>query len=68
MPSETRNVAILEVRQAIIASLLVPTGRRSTSGSSVAVGNAEWTGVPLVALLERADMEEDACETRARRS
>jgi DMSO/TMAO reductase YedYZ molybdopterin-dependent catalytic subunit len=27
-----------------------------------AVGNAEWTGVPLVALLERADMGEDACE------
>jgi DMSO/TMAO reductase YedYZ molybdopterin-dependent catalytic subunit len=27
-----------------------------------AVGNAVWTGVPLVALLERAGMEEDACE------
>src|ERR1700688_3467244 len=27
-----------------------------------AVGNAEWTGVPLGALLERAGMEEDACE------
>jgi len=27
-----------------------------------AVGNAEWTGVPLRALLERAGMEEDACE------
>src|SRR6266850_1987374 len=27
-----------------------------------AVGNAEWTGVPLAALLERAGMEEDACE------
>src|ERR1700752_3821067 len=26
-----------------------------------AVGNAEWTGVPLGALLERAGMEEDAC-------
>src|SRR2546430_7267409 len=27
-----------------------------------AVGNAEWTGVPLRALLERADLAEDACE------
>src|SRR3954451_6811750 len=27
-----------------------------------AVGNAEWTGVPLRALLERAGLEEDACE------
>src|SRR5260370_96404 len=27
-----------------------------------AVGNGEWTGVPLAALLERAGMEEDACE------
>jgi DMSO/TMAO reductase YedYZ molybdopterin-dependent catalytic subunit len=27
-----------------------------------AVGNAEWTGVSLAALLERAGLEEDACE------
>ncbi len=27
-----------------------------------AVGNAEWTGVPLRALLERAGMEEDVCD------
>src|SRR5438477_11471788 len=27
-----------------------------------AVGNAEWTGVPLAALLERAGLEDDACE------
>src|SRR5258706_4779455 len=27
-----------------------------------AVGNAEWTGVPLAALLERARLESDACE------
>jgi DMSO/TMAO reductase YedYZ molybdopterin-dependent catalytic subunit len=27
-----------------------------------AVGNAEWTGVPLRALLERADVRDDACE------
>ena len=27
-----------------------------------AVGNAEWTGVPVRALLERAGLEDDACE------
>jgi DMSO/TMAO reductase YedYZ molybdopterin-dependent catalytic subunit len=27
-----------------------------------AAGNAEWTGVPLRTLLERADLAEDACE------
>jgi DMSO/TMAO reductase YedYZ molybdopterin-dependent catalytic subunit len=27
-----------------------------------AVGNAEWRGVPLAALLERAGLEDDACE------
>src|ERR1700680_2804435 len=27
-----------------------------------AVSNAEWTGVPLRALLERAELAEDACE------
>jgi DMSO/TMAO reductase YedYZ molybdopterin-dependent catalytic subunit len=27
-----------------------------------AVGNAQWTGVPLAALLERAGLEEGACE------
>jgi len=27
-----------------------------------AVGNAEWTGVPLATLLERAGLEDDACE------
>jgi DMSO/TMAO reductase YedYZ molybdopterin-dependent catalytic subunit len=27
-----------------------------------AVGNAEWTGVPLRVLLERAGLDEDACE------
>jgi DMSO/TMAO reductase YedYZ molybdopterin-dependent catalytic subunit len=27
-----------------------------------AVSTAEWTGVPLRALLERADLQEDACE------
>jgi len=27
-----------------------------------AVGNAQWTGVPLTTLLERAGLKEDACE------
>jgi DMSO/TMAO reductase YedYZ molybdopterin-dependent catalytic subunit len=27
-----------------------------------AAGNAEWTGIPLLALLERAGLEDDACE------
>src|SRR4051812_1925667 len=27
-----------------------------------AVGNAEWTGVPLAALLQRAGLDDDACE------
>ena len=27
-----------------------------------AAGNAEWTGVPLRALLERAELAEDVCE------
>src|ERR1700722_6947666 len=59
MPSETR-VAILECA-GNGRVFLVPQveGAQWELG---AVGNAEWTGVPLVALLERAGMEEDACE------
>jgi len=59
MPSETR-IAILECA-GNNRVFLVPQveGAQWELG---AVGNAEWTGVPLVALLERADMEEDACE------
>jgi DMSO/TMAO reductase YedYZ molybdopterin-dependent catalytic subunit len=59
MPSETR-VAILECA-GNSRVFLVPQadGAQWELG---AVGNAEWTGVPLAALLERAGMEEDACE------
>src|SRR5919198_2828583 len=59
MPSETR-VAILECA-GNSRVFLVPqvAGAQWEEG---AVGNAEWTGVPLVALLERAGLEEDACE------
>src|ERR1700726_2301647 len=59
MPSETR-VAILECA-GNGRVFLVPQveGAQWELG---AVGNAEWTGVPLGALMERAGMEEDACE------
>src|SRR6266404_6114272 len=59
MPSETR-VAILECA-GNGRVFLVPhaPGAQWELG---AVGNAEWTGVPLRALLERAGLEDDACE------
>src|ERR1700682_1744961 len=59
MPSETR-VAILECA-GNGRVFLVPQveGAQWELG---AVGNAEWTGVPLAALLESGGMREDACE------
>jgi len=59
MQSETR-VAVLECA-GNSRVFLVPQveGAQWELG---AVGNAEWTGVPLRALLERAGMEDDACE------
>jgi DMSO/TMAO reductase YedYZ molybdopterin-dependent catalytic subunit len=59
MPSETR-IAVLECA-GNSRVFLVPQveGAQWELG---AVGNAEWTGVPLAALLERAGVEEDACE------
>jgi DMSO/TMAO reductase YedYZ molybdopterin-dependent catalytic subunit len=59
MPSETR-VATLECA-GNSRVFLVPqvAGAQWELG---AVGNAEWTGVPLAVLLERAGLEEDACE------
>lgn len=59
MPSETR-VATLECA-GNSRVFLVPqvAGAQWELG---AVGNAEWTGVPLAALLERAGLEDDACE------
>jgi DMSO/TMAO reductase YedYZ molybdopterin-dependent catalytic subunit len=59
LPSETR-VATLECA-GNGRVFLVPqvAGAQWELG---AVGNAEWTGVPLAALLERAGLEEDACE------
>jgi len=35
------------------------------NGSWASVGNGGWTGVPLRALLERAGLEDDACDVRA---
>src|SRR5229473_8303901 len=59
MPSETR-VATLECA-GNSRVFLVPqvAGAQWELG---AVGNAAWTGVPLGALLERAGLEEEACE------
>jgi DMSO/TMAO reductase YedYZ molybdopterin-dependent catalytic subunit len=59
MPSQTR-VATLECAGNSRVFLVPQTeGAQWELG---AVGNAEWTGVPLVDLLEHAGMEEDACE------
>jgi DMSO/TMAO reductase YedYZ molybdopterin-dependent catalytic subunit len=59
MPSETR-IATLECA-GNSRVFLVPQveGAQWELG---AVGNAEWTGVPLSTLLERAGMKEDACQ------
>src|SRR6185295_13103035 len=59
MPSETR-VATLECA-GNSRVFLIPqvAGAQWELG---AVSNAEWTGVPLGALLERAGLAEDACE------
>ena len=63
MPSETR-VATLECA-GNGRVFLVPqvAGAQWELG---AVGNAEWTGVPLSALLERAGMQEDALRSCSR--
>jgi DMSO/TMAO reductase YedYZ molybdopterin-dependent catalytic subunit len=59
MPAETR-VATLECA-GNSRVFLVPqvAGAQWELG---AVGSAEWTGVPLAALLERTGLEDDACE------
>jgi DMSO/TMAO reductase YedYZ molybdopterin-dependent catalytic subunit len=59
MPTET-HVALLECagNSRVFLVPQVP-GAQWELG---AVGNAEWTGVPLRALLERAGLDEDACE------
>jgi DMSO/TMAO reductase YedYZ molybdopterin-dependent catalytic subunit len=59
MPSE-RRVATLECAGNGRVFLIPQV--RGAQWELGAVGNAEWTGVPLGALLERAGLEEDACE------
>ena len=59
MPSET-CVATLECAGNGRA-LLVPRVR-GVQWELGAVGNAEWTGVPLATLLHRVGLQEDACE------
>jgi DMSO/TMAO reductase YedYZ molybdopterin-dependent catalytic subunit len=59
MPSETR-VATLECA-GNSRVFLVPQVR-GAQWELGAVGNAEWTGVPLKVLLERAGLQDDACE------
>jgi len=59
MPSETR-VATLECA-GNNRVFLVPQVEGAQWGLG-AVGNAEWTGAPLADLLERAGLDEDACE------
>src|SRR6202049_765422 len=59
MRSETR-VATLECA-GNSRGFLVPQGQ-GAQWELGAVSNAEWTGVPLRALLERAELQEDACE------
>src|SRR5258708_30536620 len=59
MPCETR-VATLECAGNGRGFLVPPV--QGAQWELGAVSNAEWTGVPLRALLERAELEEDACE------
>jgi DMSO/TMAO reductase YedYZ molybdopterin-dependent catalytic subunit len=59
IPSETR-IATLECAGNSRVFLVPQAG--GAQWELGAVGNAEWTGVPLGALLKRAGLEEDACE------
>jgi len=59
MKSET-HVAILECA-GNSRVFLVPQAR-GAQWELGAVGNAEWTGVPLAALVERAGLDEEVCE------
>jgi len=59
MPSETRTATLECAGNGRV--FLVPQVR-GAQWELGAVGNAEWTGVPLRALLERAGLEGDACE------
>jgi len=59
MPTETR-IATLEC--AGNGRVFLVPQVRGAQWQLGAVGNAEWTGVPLRTLMERAELEDDACE------
>jgi DMSO/TMAO reductase YedYZ molybdopterin-dependent catalytic subunit len=59
MPSETRLATLECAGNSRV--FLVPQVRGAQWGLG-AVNNAEWTGAPLRALLDRAQLSEDACE------
>ena len=59
MPSETRVATLECAGNGRVFLIPQVAGAQWELG---AVGNAEWTGVPLAALLERAGLEDDACE------
>ncbi len=59
MPAESRTVLLECAGNSRV--FLVPQAE-GVQWELGAVGNAEWTGVPLAALLERASLEDEACE------
>src|SRR3989441_13083737 len=59
MPSETRAATLECAGNSRVFLIPQVAGAQWELG---AVSNAEWTGVPLAVLLERAGLEEDACE------
>jgi DMSO/TMAO reductase YedYZ molybdopterin-dependent catalytic subunit len=59
MPSETRAATLECAGNGRVFLVPQVTGAQWELG---AVGNAEWTGVPLSILLERAGLEDDATE------
>src|SRR5260370_24261615 len=59
MPSETRGATLECAGNGRVFLIPHVEGAQSELG---AVGNAAWNGGPLGALLQRAGMEEDACE------
>jgi DMSO/TMAO reductase YedYZ molybdopterin-dependent catalytic subunit len=59
MPSETRAATLECAGNSRVFLVPQVAGAQWELG---AVGNAQWTGVPLRALLERAGLQEDACE------
>src|SRR6266566_377818 len=59
MPSETRLATLECAGNSRVFLIPQVSGAQWELG---AVGNAEWTGVPLAELLERVGLEEDACE------